>query len=282
MNINLNPRVFLSYTHDSEKHKQMVLDFADKLNYEGIDCWCDRYIEGSSPEKGWPSWMEENMRVANFIFVICTELYLKRYEGKEVPEKGHGAAFESVLFTQHIYENKTINKKVIPILFSKDDKAFIPAPLTPYSYYFLYDDYDALYRRITNQIKITKPTVGKVRILDKVENINEKDAHSMLTPSVSHDKVEEAKIESSIPLIPEIIDDMKSGLKIVQAFFTLPITQRFKIASSLDLLEPGESYTSDNREEISSQILIRAKSKGVMASLWSALFDETIEPNPFK
>jgi hypothetical protein len=36
------PRVFVSYTHDSEAHKQLVLEFATFLRGHGIDAELDQ------------------------------------------------------------------------------------------------------------------------------------------------------------------------------------------------------------------------------------------------
>ena len=47
-----SPCVFISYTHDSDDHKERVLALADQLRADGIDTRIDRYI--AVPEEGWP------------------------------------------------------------------------------------------------------------------------------------------------------------------------------------------------------------------------------------
>ncbi|MBK6958070.1 MAG: hypothetical protein IPH22_06480 [Nitrosomonas sp.] len=47
------PKVFISYSHDSNEHRQQVLALADRLNENDIDCEIDQYINGS-PSEGWP------------------------------------------------------------------------------------------------------------------------------------------------------------------------------------------------------------------------------------
>lgn len=268
-----SPNVFISYAHDSETHKQRTLDLADRLNIEGINCWIDRYIEGSDPEHGWPAWMDEKIRLSNFVLVVASERYLARYEHREIDGKGLGAKFESLLLLQEIFENDSKNLKFIPILFDKDDKKNILGPLRPWTYFNIFDDddYEKLYRRITDQIKIIKPPVGKIKSFSKQD-----DSATVVALE------QEGIIIAEIPELPQFTNDMQPGMKILNAFFSLPKTRRFAIASELKLLEEGESVSNQNTEKLSADFLIRAKERGLLAELWTKLFDENIDPNPFK
>ena len=71
--------VFIRYSHDSESHRERVLSLSDRLITEGIDCEIDRYVEGESPERGWPVWMEEKLRTSDYVLVVCSENYLKTF-----------------------------------------------------------------------------------------------------------------------------------------------------------------------------------------------------------
>jgi hypothetical protein len=50
------PRVFISYSHESEEHADRVLALADRLRAEGIEATLDQYE--ISPDEGWPMWCE--------------------------------------------------------------------------------------------------------------------------------------------------------------------------------------------------------------------------------
>jgi TIR domain len=89
------PRVFISYSHDSDDHADRVLALADRLRAEGIDVALDQYE--ISPPEGWPSWMDRQVRESDFVLVVCTEIYLRRAERREEPGAGHGVTFESTL-----------------------------------------------------------------------------------------------------------------------------------------------------------------------------------------
>jgi hypothetical protein len=45
------PRVFISYSHDSDEHSDRVLELADRLRGNGIDAIIDQYIQ-FPPEAG--------------------------------------------------------------------------------------------------------------------------------------------------------------------------------------------------------------------------------------
>jgi hypothetical protein len=70
-------QVFISYSHDSREHMDQVLDLSYRLRADGIDCRIDQYEE--SPPEGWPRWMANRIEDANFVLVVCTENYERRF-----------------------------------------------------------------------------------------------------------------------------------------------------------------------------------------------------------
>ena len=82
------PKVFISYSHDSQEHEDRVLALANRLRADGVDALIDQY--NPTPPEGWPMWMEDQIRNANFVILICTEIYLRRAERQEKPGKGRG------------------------------------------------------------------------------------------------------------------------------------------------------------------------------------------------
>jgi SEFIR domain len=67
------PKVFISYSHDSEEHQELVLSFADRLRDEGINCNIDQYE--TSPHEGWSRWAINQIEEAEFVMVVCTDPY---------------------------------------------------------------------------------------------------------------------------------------------------------------------------------------------------------------
>jgi len=158
-----HPRVFISYSHDSHEHLDRVLVLSDRLRADGIDCHIDQYEE--SPAEGWPRWMVNQIEDAEFVLVVCTENYERRFRGKEEPGKGLGVKWEGAIVTQEIYEAEAKNTVFIPVLFSPHSSASISVVLRGVACYELYTSagYDLLYRRLTHQPLILKPDLGSRR-----------------------------------------------------------------------------------------------------------------------
>jgi tetratricopeptide (TPR) repeat protein len=158
-----HPKVFISYSHDSHEHMDRVLALANRLRADGIDCHIDQYED--SPSEGWPRWMVNQIEDADFVLLVCTENYERRFRGREETGKGLGVKWEGAIITQEIYEAEAHNTMFIPVLFSSHDSANIPIVLRGATRYELKtaEGYDTLYRRLTNQPLTQKPELGKIR-----------------------------------------------------------------------------------------------------------------------
>jgi hypothetical protein len=84
------PKVFISYSHDSIHHKDLVLRFAERLRKDGVDAQIDQYVKGRPPG-GWPRWMLDKLDWPEFVLLICTEAYYRRFRGHEELGTGKGA-----------------------------------------------------------------------------------------------------------------------------------------------------------------------------------------------
>jgi len=114
------PKVFISYTHDSQEHSDRVWELCERLRQDGVDCCID--LHERSPAEGWPRWCRNQVQESDFVLVVCTETYTRRYEGKEEPGKGLGGSWEGSVVTQELYEDQGKNTKFIPVVFSPDHK----------------------------------------------------------------------------------------------------------------------------------------------------------------
>ena len=161
-----SPRVFISYSHDSDEHKDRVLAFSDRLIADGVDSHLDRYEP--APPEGWPEWMARQVEEANFVLVVCTQTYLRRMRGREERGRGLGATWEGQIITTELYEAQGHNSKFIPVVFSKTDVIHIPVFLRTTSWYDLSttEGYDALYARVTGQHPVPKPPLGQRRYIE--------------------------------------------------------------------------------------------------------------------
>jgi hypothetical protein len=159
----------ISYSHDSPVHVDRVLALSDRLRAEGVDCRIDQYEQ--SPAEGWPRWCERQVEQSTFVLVACTRTYLRRFKREEAPQIGLGVTWEGHVITQELYEAQGSNTKFVPILFSKEDEQFVPIALRSTSRYQLSDNYDQLYRRLTNQPPISMPALGGVKPMPARESL---------------------------------------------------------------------------------------------------------------
>ena len=157
-------RAFLSYSHDSPEHGARVLGLSERLRKDGIDTGLDQYVNGV-PCQGWPRWMLDELDTADFVLLVCTETYYRRFRGHEEPDKGKGADWEGALITQEIYDTRSRTVKFVPVLFDAADARFIPEPLRSVTYYTLTSGtvYQALYDFLLGQAGVEPGVVGDLR-----------------------------------------------------------------------------------------------------------------------
>lgn len=146
-----------------------VLLLSNRLRDYGIDCHIDQYE--TSPPEGWPRWMVNEIEVADFVLVACTETYERRFKGKEEDGKGFGVKWEGAVITQELYQAEAKNTNFIPIIFSPKDRAYIPIVLRGATHYEINTEggYKALYHRLINQPLVPKPELGKLRPMPPLE-----------------------------------------------------------------------------------------------------------------
>ena len=168
------PRVFISYSYDSDAHAARVLALADALRNNGIYVILDRYVH-PAPTEGWPLWMERNLNAANFVLMVCTETYRRRVMGLEQPGKGPEARFEGVLIGYRIRDDKPGGSRFIPILLPGSEPMHIPNPVQGHTHYWIetfdFTDpgFEALYRHLTNQAATPGPVLGPIKILPQIQ-----------------------------------------------------------------------------------------------------------------
>lgn len=175
-------KVFISYSHDSDAHREFVHGISDRLREEGLDCLIDQYINGFPPE-GWQCWMENQIEAADFVLLVCTETYLRRYRKQET-EGGRGVTFEGVVISQTLYDHYYRNTKFIPMIPTHGSLDHVPLTLKSYSTYCLPSDYDKLYRVLTGQAEYIAPPLGEIRSIPAANGHVQTSIHSDRLPTV--------------------------------------------------------------------------------------------------
>lgn len=157
-----DPRVFISYSHDSEVHDEVVLQLAQRLRRMGIDVQLDRFV--SDPPEGWPRWMMAQIDTADLALLVCSATYRRRFEGLD-PGADRGVTLEGMLAIQHLYDADTRNQKFIPVVFEGESDDVVPLVLRPYTRYTLPRQFDQLYRRLTDQPEFVAAPLGPRRLM---------------------------------------------------------------------------------------------------------------------
>lgn len=138
-----------------------MLGLAERLRRDAIDVRLDQYVNGA-PSEGWPRWMLNQLDTAEFVLVVCTETYYRRFRGHEEPGKGKGADWEGAVITQEIYDARSRTLKFVPVLFAPEDQAYIPEPLRGWTHYTLTSEaaYIALYDFLLGQAGVEPSPLG--------------------------------------------------------------------------------------------------------------------------
>ncbi len=151
------PKVFVSYSHDSQEHKKWVLDFATRLRNTGVDAILDQW--DLKPGDDLPHFMERNLTVADRVLMVCTERYVKKAN-----TGAGGVGYEKMIITADLL--KTIDSnKVIPIVRQKGTHTLPTFLRSKLFLDFSRDDqfefsFDELIRTLHNAPLFVKPEVG--------------------------------------------------------------------------------------------------------------------------
>ena len=160
------PTAFITYSHETPEHQQRVLDLAQQLRSDGVDCCVDAFEV--NPSEGWPAWMWKGVQTPDFCIAVCTETFARRLEGQELPGKGKGAVWEGRALLQRLYDSGK-SDFLVPVVFDRADLKHIPPVLQAATHYVLGADlatdegYTRLHRALTNQPLDTRSPVGPLR-----------------------------------------------------------------------------------------------------------------------
>jgi formylglycine-generating enzyme required for sulfatase activity len=171
MNVDNAIKVFISYSHDSDEHKQQVLELANSLRRDGIDCILDLYVQ--APPEGWQRWMQHQLEQSRFVLLICTETYCHRFKGLEAHGRGKGVTWEGQIISQILYDKNTETDRFIPVVPDGVDEDAIPYPLRSYTIHKYPSGYSNLYRQLTGQPEVLIPPIGLIKPMRPLDVVSE-------------------------------------------------------------------------------------------------------------
>ena len=189
------PSVFISYSHDSADptHADRVAGLAASLLRDGLKVFFDQNRGDEEEGLPWPIWMDDKIQEADYVLLVCTELYWKKVRQKVPEDEGRGVCWEANIIYVLLYEKKMNTTKFLPVLFSPADRRFIPTPLGGRDCFMVdsQSGYKRLYAFLTRQHRIhfpepgsTLPTIAQKTIEPLFETLD-KAATSVRTGSAS-------------------------------------------------------------------------------------------------
>lgn len=158
-------RVFISYSHDNPEHRSNILGLAQELRRAGVDAWIDQFVE-TAPPLSWPLWMNEQIDQSDFVLVVITETYARRFMNREAPGKGLGVRWEGAIITSALYHASSDRVKFVPVVVRSSDSMHIPPPLLLTTRYNVgtigHRNLEPLLRHLLNEPAVVPEPIGPV------------------------------------------------------------------------------------------------------------------------
>ena len=125
------PRLFVSYSHDDQAHKEWVLRLADRLVRNGVDILLDQWDLRFGSDL--PNFMENGLTGADRVLAVCSSTYVQKANGSQ-----GGVGYEKMILTGQLMRNVT-SDRIIPII-RNNSKAELPIFLSTRVYSDFRDD----------------------------------------------------------------------------------------------------------------------------------------------
>ena len=152
------PRVFISYSHDSEEHKAWVRRLATDLRASGVDAVLDQW--DLAPGQDIVDFVTKGIASSTRALLICTDAYVQKADGGT-----GGVGYERLVVTSELVD--TIDtKKFLPIVRHNPASRKLPGFLGPRVYVDFSDDttyaekLEHIVREIHGTPRVAKPPLG--------------------------------------------------------------------------------------------------------------------------
>lgn len=126
-------RLFVSYSHDNEAHKDLVREFCRILRVDaGLDVHLDQWDDDG--RRDWSAWALHQIREADFIIAIASPAFRRRADGLADHDEGRGAQFEAAMLRDRLTKDLAEQtRRILPVVLPGRAVEEIPEFLCPYS-----------------------------------------------------------------------------------------------------------------------------------------------------
>jgi len=127
------PRVFVTYAHDSAEHVDLVLRFATLLRRDaGVDVHLDQWYDDGP--RDWSAWAGEQIREADFILAVASPAFRLRTEGLAPTGEGRNVQYEAALIRDRLTRDLAEQtRRILPVVLPGRSVAELPAFLRPHT-----------------------------------------------------------------------------------------------------------------------------------------------------
>lgn len=113
-----NPKVFISYSWESDENKEWAKELADKLLENGIEAYIDQYDLHLGDRL--PYFMEQQIIDSDFVLIICTKVYKE-----EADNRISGVGYEGHIISAELLSGNN-ERKFIPIIKEGNSNEVLP------------------------------------------------------------------------------------------------------------------------------------------------------------
>lgn len=176
-------KLFLSYRHESDlkhpDHKLRVKELGEVLRKAEIEVVLDQFYAETNPggpDEQWPAWCEHQVPEAERVLMLASDGYFHCYEKKHRPGTGLGAACETTVIRNTLYDCGYVSEKFRIGFFDKTHLSAMPAALRGIHRFDLSnpDDIESLIRWVKESDKSTterKTTIWPASLLNHEPDI---------------------------------------------------------------------------------------------------------------
>ena len=140
------PKVFISYSHDSEPHKDWVLGLATRLVANGVDVVLDQWDLPLGSDL--PRFMELGLTEAHRVLAVCTAPYVKKAN-----EGRGGVGYEKMILTARLMQDISADR-IVPVIRANSIFPLVPTFLGARLYIDFRDDlqYETRYAELLRDV----------------------------------------------------------------------------------------------------------------------------------
>lgn len=209
-----HPKVFISYSWDSEEHKNWVVELVNKLRKNGVDATCDQF-ETQIGNVNLNKMMVSAFKDYDFVIIVLTESYAKKAENGE-----GGVGFETMLSLPILKENPDdlilITREGYQNTFPSHLEGFYALDFSDDSKFD--EKIDELVHRIFEVPKLEKEPLGKIPDFSKNNKSNSSNTSNIdIDMSDLKDITDEDKIKFIKNNFRKICEELKKLLEKVQS-----------------------------------------------------------------